>query len=120
MAYQEIFSNSSTLSIGYKDLKTKFSKLSKEDLSKVNTSKVNKQLQKEVINLRHSLAKFVNGYENLQKFGHLSCDCIDHPKGLSKLSRTNKKGLNRIWIHKNMIIPIVDLLDSKKKTNHGT
>ncbi|RDY09780.1 hypothetical protein CR513_05822, partial [Mucuna pruriens] len=75
----------------YEDGEEKFSKLSKEfeslkkkendilkkeneklkeeqtqDLSKVNTSKVNKQLQKEVIDLRQSLGKFVNGQENLK------------------------------------------------------
>ncbi|RDX70583.1 hypothetical protein CR513_50161, partial [Mucuna pruriens] len=89
--YQELLSNSSTLSIGYKDLKKKFSKLSKmfgvlqkendllkkenenlkkdktKNLSTINTPKVNKQLQEEVIDLRQSLAKFVNGFENLKK-----------------------------------------------------
>ncbi|RDX84340.1 hypothetical protein CR513_34626, partial [Mucuna pruriens] len=38
-----------------------------KDLSKVYTLKVNEQLQEEVINLRQSLIKFVNGSENLKK-----------------------------------------------------
>ncbi|RDX76425.1 hypothetical protein CR513_43585, partial [Mucuna pruriens] len=84
IAYQELLSNSSTLSIGYKELKKKFDSLKKEndvlkkeneklkgkqtkDIYKVNTSKVNEQLQKEVIDLRQSLAKFVIGSENLKK-----------------------------------------------------
>ncbi|RDX87995.1 hypothetical protein CR513_30474, partial [Mucuna pruriens] len=80
VSYQELLSNSLTLSLGYKELKIKFLKLSKEfkslekenkeqtnDLSKVNTLEVN-ELQKEVIDLRQSLYKFVNGVENLNKF----------------------------------------------------
>ncbi|RDX91267.1 hypothetical protein CR513_26783, partial [Mucuna pruriens] len=70
IAYQELLSNSSTISLGYKELKKFFSKLSKEEqtsnLSKVNISKVN-ELQKEVIDLRQSLAKFVNDTKNLNK-----------------------------------------------------
>ncbi|RDX94968.1 hypothetical protein CR513_22579, partial [Mucuna pruriens] len=90
-SYQELLSNSSSLSIGYKDLKKNFSKLSKEfdalhketdllkkengslkeekdkNLSSVNTLEVNKKLQEEVIDLRQSLAKFVNGSKNLRK-----------------------------------------------------
>ncbi|RDY05819.1 hypothetical protein CR513_10291, partial [Mucuna pruriens] len=88
--HKELLSNSPTLSLGYKELKTKFAKLSKDfeslekensifkkeneklteeqtnELSKVNTLEVN-ELQKEVIDLRQSLAKFVNGTENLNK-----------------------------------------------------
>ncbi|RDY01597.1 hypothetical protein CR513_15057, partial [Mucuna pruriens] len=115
-----------------------------KDLSKVNTLE-------EVINLRQSLVKFVNGYENLKKvikykrhpydkiglgydkkndikrdksnihcinyrkFRHLSYDCRDCPKGLPKPSRTNKKGPNKIWVPKDMIIPVVDFLDNRKK-----
>ncbi|RDY05139.1 hypothetical protein CR513_11052, partial [Mucuna pruriens] len=87
--YQEILSNSSTMSIGYNDLKKKFSKLSEEldvlqkendlfkkeneslkekkdkELSTINTLEINEKLQEEVIDLRQSLIKFVNGYENL-------------------------------------------------------
>ncbi|RDX95539.1 hypothetical protein CR513_21923, partial [Mucuna pruriens] len=93
MAYQELFSNSSTLSVGYKDLKKKFSKLSKEfdSLQKENDllkkeNGINEQLHEEVIDLRQCLAKFVNGSKNLKK--------------------TNKKGPNRIWVPKNMIIHV--------------
>ncbi|RDX64509.1 hypothetical protein CR513_56929, partial [Mucuna pruriens] len=113
--------NSSTLSLGYKELKRKFSKLTKDfeslekensilekeneklkekqinDLSKVNTSKVTK-LQKEVIHLRQSLDKFVNGIENLnKKFGCRSYDYKECPKESFKPSRTNPKGPKKIW-----------------------
>ncbi|RDY10141.1 hypothetical protein CR513_05383, partial [Mucuna pruriens] len=72
-AYQNL-SNSSTLSIGYKDLKKKFSKLSKEfnsldkenDLLKKENEKVNEQLQRKVIDFRKSLAKFVNGSKSMK------------------------------------------------------
>ncbi|RDX84334.1 hypothetical protein CR513_34631, partial [Mucuna pruriens] len=74
MAYQELFSNSLTLSIGYKDLEKKFSKLSKDlkeekakDLYKSNALEVNEQLREKVIDLKQSLAKFVNGSGNLKK-----------------------------------------------------
>ncbi|RDX82803.1 hypothetical protein CR513_36366, partial [Mucuna pruriens] len=67
---EENSSKFSTLSIGYKYLKNKFFKLSKED----------------------------------------------HPKILSKPSRINKKRPNIIFVPKNVIIPIVDLLDNRKNT----
>ncbi|RDX98141.1 hypothetical protein CR513_18992, partial [Mucuna pruriens] len=53
---------------------------------------------------------------NCGKFRHLSYDYRDRPKGLSKLSKIGKKGPKRIWVPKNMIIFIVDLLDNRKKT----
>ncbi|RDX91474.1 hypothetical protein CR513_26539, partial [Mucuna pruriens] len=127
-SYQKLILRSSTLSI-----------------------EVNEQLKEEVIDLRQSLAKFVNGSENLKKilkhkrhpydktsigydkksdlkkdkftshclnngrFKHFSNDCRDHPKGLSKPTRTNKKRPKRIWIPKNIIVPIAYLLDSRKE-----
>ncbi|RDX73858.1 hypothetical protein CR513_46471, partial [Mucuna pruriens] len=104
----------------------------------LNSSEVNEKLQKEVIDLRQSLAKFVNGFGNLKKvmkrkkkikrdklnahclncrkFRHLSYDCRERPKELSKPSRTNKRGPNRIWVPKNMIVPMANLCDNKKET----
>ncbi|RDX64516.1 hypothetical protein CR513_56927, partial [Mucuna pruriens] len=35
-------------------------------------------------------------YLNYRKFGHMSYDCRERPKGPSKHYRTNKKGPNRI------------------------
>ncbi|RDY11808.1 hypothetical protein CR513_03476, partial [Mucuna pruriens] len=62
-----------------------------KDLSKVNASEVNAQFQEEVIDL--SQDKSIVHYG---KFGHLSYDCKDCPKGSSKPSRTNKKRPNKI------------------------
>ncbi|RDX64045.1 hypothetical protein CR513_57442, partial [Mucuna pruriens] len=101
-----------------------------KDLSTVNTLEVHKQLQEEVIDLkqslilkhkRHSYDKSGIGYDKKKdlkkdKFGHLSYCCKNHPKGSFKQSRTNKKIPNRIWLPKNMIVLIVDLLDSRKET----
>ncbi|RDX70663.1 hypothetical protein CR513_50068, partial [Mucuna pruriens] len=62
----------------------------------------------------------VTTFENEEddgEFGHLSYDCGDCPKKRpSKTFRTNKKGPKTIWIPKNLIILIADLLDSKKDT----
>ncbi|RDX97787.1 hypothetical protein CR513_19407, partial [Mucuna pruriens] len=148
IAYQELLSKPSTLSIENKSLKEEKAK----DLSTVNILEVHEQLQEKVIDLRQSLAKFVNGSENLKKilkhkrhpydkssisydkkkdlkknmsishclncgrFGDLSYDCIDHLKGLSKPSRTNKKRPKRILVPKNMIVPIANWFDSRKET----
>ncbi|RDX74663.1 hypothetical protein CR513_45560, partial [Mucuna pruriens] len=102
IAYQELLSNSSTFSLRYKELKIKFSKLSKDfeslekensilkkeneklkeeqtnDLSKVNTYEIT-ELQKEVIDLRQSLAKFLNGREPLSWY--LDSRCSHHMIG---------------------------------------
>ncbi|RDY14800.1 hypothetical protein CR513_00064, partial [Mucuna pruriens] len=121
IAYQELLSNSSTLSLGYKELKKNFQKfeslekengiLKKEneklkeeqtsDLSKVNILKVN-ELQREVINLRQSLAKFVKG--------------IRCPKGPSKPTRTNRREPKKIWVPKSMIIIVAYVFNRRKKT----
>ncbi|RDY04238.1 hypothetical protein CR513_12076, partial [Mucuna pruriens] len=90
-----------TTTKSYKNLKKKFSKLTKEfnvvqkendslkkvnerlkedkakDLSKVNTSEVNEQLQEEK-DLKKD--KYTSHYLNCGKFGHLSYDCGDCPK----------------------------------------
>ncbi|RDX64007.1 hypothetical protein CR513_57484, partial [Mucuna pruriens] len=112
-----------------------------KDLSKVNTLRVNEQLQKEIIDIRQNLAKFVNGFEilkNMLKYNKHPYDktslgydkkkeikknkstshCLNCKKldTLSKPSKTNKKGPNIIWVPKNMIILVAYLIDSKKKT----
>ncbi|RDY10291.1 hypothetical protein CR513_05232, partial [Mucuna pruriens] len=46
IAYQELLSNSSTLSLGYKELKRKISKLSKELKENSNLKKENESLKK--------------------------------------------------------------------------
>ncbi|RDY09833.1 hypothetical protein CR513_05750, partial [Mucuna pruriens] len=122
IAYQEFLSNLSTLSLGYKELKRKLSKLSKDfeslekensilkkeneklkeeqtnDLSKFHTSKVT-QTQKEVLDLRQSLAKFKQiNCSTYKKFGRKSYDYREHPKEPSKPSRTNLKGPKKIWV----------------------
>ncbi|RDX74905.1 hypothetical protein CR513_45285, partial [Mucuna pruriens] len=121
IVYQELLSNSSTLYLGYKELKRKFSKLSKDFKSlkkeniilnkenEINTYEVT-ELQKEVINLRKSLAKLVNGTQNLnKKFGRRSYDYREHLKGSFKPLRTNPEGPNKIWVPKAMIIPVVEV-----------
>ncbi|RDX75496.1 hypothetical protein CR513_44605, partial [Mucuna pruriens] len=103
-----------------------------KELSTVNTLEVNEQLQEEILKYkRHLYEKFgieydkkkdlkkdksISYYLNCGKFAHLSYDCKDHPKGPSKPSRTNRKGAKRIWISKKMIVPVIDLLDSRKET----
>ncbi|RDX92102.1 hypothetical protein CR513_25820, partial [Mucuna pruriens] len=54
---------------------------------------------------------------NYGRFGHLSYDYRDSPKGLSIPTKTNKKGPKRIWVPKNMIVPIVDLINNRKETS---
>ncbi|RDX80234.1 hypothetical protein CR513_39243, partial [Mucuna pruriens] len=114
-------------------LKKENEKLKEEqtsDLSNFNILELN-ELQKEVIDLRQSLAKFVNGIENLnkllkysrsphdkfglgfekdkeikeipnikclnhKKFGHRPYYCREHPKRMSKPTRTNQRGSKKI------------------------
>ncbi|RDX78362.1 hypothetical protein CR513_41367, partial [Mucuna pruriens] len=153
IAYQELLSNSSTLSIGYKDFKKKkFNVLQKENdllkkeneslkddkaknTSKINTKFVNesKNLKNILKNKRHPYDKFGIGYDkkkylkkdkstshcvNCGKFGYLCYDCGDcKKKRSSKPFKTNQKGPKRIWVPKNMMVFVVDLLDSKKETS---
>ncbi|RDY06109.1 hypothetical protein CR513_09958, partial [Mucuna pruriens] len=53
---------------------------------------------------------------NYRKFGCRSNDCRDRPKGPSKPSRTNLKGPKKIWIPKTMIIPVLGVLNNRKKS----
>ncbi|RDX66798.1 hypothetical protein CR513_54401, partial [Mucuna pruriens] len=87
IAYQELFSNSSTLSIGYKELKKKISKLSKEfdSLKKENDilKKDNEKLKEEQ---NQDLTK-INTSE-LLKYNR-------HPHNKSGLGFDNKKEIKR-------------------------
>ncbi|RDX68011.1 hypothetical protein CR513_53051, partial [Mucuna pruriens] len=131
ITYQELLSNSLTLSLKYKDLKRKFSKLSKDfkslekensifkkeneklneeqtnNLSKVNTSEVT-ELQKEVID--HKQIVEVHN----KKLGRRSYDCGECPKGSFKPSRTNPKRSKKIWVPKTMIIHVAYVFNSRK------
>ncbi|RDY05653.1 hypothetical protein CR513_10486, partial [Mucuna pruriens] len=144
VAYEELLSNFSTLSLGYKELKIKFSKLSKDfeilekensilkkeneklkeeqtnDLDKAITSKIS-ELQKEIIDFRQSLAKFINGTKNLNKLLKYNTNphyksSLEYPKGMSKPSRTNPKGPKKFWVPKIMIIHVAYVFKSKKET----
>ncbi|RDY04464.1 hypothetical protein CR513_11831, partial [Mucuna pruriens] len=48
-------------------------------------------------------------YSNYRKFGQ-------RPKGSPKPLRTTPKGSKKIWVPKKMIIPVVDVFNSRKKT----
>jgi len=75
--------------------------------------------------------KFVHGYEGeiyihdedivvcyfCGKVGHMTSMCMNLPKdGVSNAFRTNKEGPKKIWVHKDKIIVVVDILDSRKET----
>ncbi|RDX58410.1 hypothetical protein CR513_62276, partial [Mucuna pruriens] len=66
-----------------------------EDLSKVNTSKVDEQLQEEVIDTRQSLAKFINRYKNLEKI----LKHKKHPYDKFGIEYDKKKGFQERKIH---------------------
>ncbi|RDY11391.1 hypothetical protein CR513_03946, partial [Mucuna pruriens] len=137
----ELLSNSSILSLGYKELKRKFSKLSKEfeSLEKENIN----ELKNKVINLRQNLAKFVNGIEILNKLlkynksPHDKSDLgfekekeikEDKPniycqnyrkenlKGSSKPSKIKTKGPKKIWVPKTTIILVAYVFSNRKET----
>lgn len=51
------------------------------------------------------------------KVGHMMSKCKDLPrKEISNAFFTNKKRSKRIWVSKNKIIPIADVLDNEKDT----
>ncbi|RDX80765.1 hypothetical protein CR513_38641, partial [Mucuna pruriens] len=53
--------------------------------------------------------------EDDEKFGRRSYDCRKRPKGSSKPSRTNPKGPKKFWVPKSMIIPVVNVFNSRKE-----
>ena len=51
------------------------------------------------------------------KVGHMMSKCRDLPKkGVSNAFRTNKRGPKKIWVPKDKIIPVADVLDNRQDT----
>ncbi|RDY06941.1 hypothetical protein CR513_09014, partial [Mucuna pruriens] len=122
IVYQELLSNSSTLSLGYKELKRKISKLTKDfeslenkillkySISPHDKSDLDFEKEKEI------KEKSNIHLSNYRKFGRRSYDYKERLKGSSKPSRTNPKGSKKICVFKTMIILIAYMFSSRKKT----
>ncbi|RDX99439.1 hypothetical protein CR513_17514, partial [Mucuna pruriens] len=86
------------------------------DFLKKENENLKEEKIKELSKVNTSEDKSTTHCINYRKFGHLSYDCKNRLKGPSKPSRTNKKGPNRIWVHKDIIILVSELINTRKKT----
>ncbi|RDY14807.1 hypothetical protein CR513_00059, partial [Mucuna pruriens] len=114
-AYQELLSNSSNLSLGYKELKRKFSKLTKDFVS---LEKENSILKKENEKLKEEHTNDLSKVNTSEDADPMTVESVqkDHPKGPSKPLRINPKESKKILVPKSMIIPVADVFNNRKQT----